>query len=196
MEQAELRICAEDLSFAYGRQPVFSGLSFRLHSGQVLAVRGGNGTGKSTLLGLISRRLRPVGGSLETYGRVVELPQTAALFEDLSAGDNLRFFAGLAGTPLPEALPLGVGALWLTRVSRLSEGSKKRVSIVCSLLGRPEIWLLDEPMAGLDRENQAALAALITAEKARGTAVVYVGHDPAEYAGFADRVLELDPGED
>ena len=189
---SELRICAEALSFAYGKKPVLSGVSFTLHGGQALALRGGNGAGKSTLLGLLSRRLRPDSGRLETVGTVSELPQTAALFEDMSAGDNLRFFAGLARQSLPETLPLGVGALWKTRVSRLSEGSKKRVSIVCSLLNRPDIWLLDEPMAGLDRDYQAELRALIFEEKARGTAIVYVGHDPAEYAGFADSVLELE----
>lgn len=191
MEEKRLRICAEALSFAYGKKPVLSRLSFLLHSGEALAVRGGNGAGKSTLLGLLSRRLRPTGGRLETYGRVAELPQTAALFEDMSAGDNLRFFAGLAKRPVPEALSLGVETLWKRKVSRLSEGEKKRVSIVCSLLSQPEIWLLDEPMAGLDREHQRELAARIAAEKARGTAIVYVGHDPAEYAGFADGVLEL-----
>ena len=189
---SELRICAEALSFAYGKRPVLSDVSFVLHSGQALAVRGGNGAGKSTLLGLLSRRLRPDSGRLETVGRVTELPQTAALFEDMRAGDNLRFFAGLAGRSVPETLPLGVGELWKTRVSRLSAGSKKRVSIVCSLLSRPDIWLLDEPMAGLDRNYQQELAALILGEKARGTAIVYVGHDPAEYAGFADGILELE----
>lgn len=192
MEKAQLRIRAEALSFAYGKQPVLSRLSFLLHSGEALAVRGGNGVGKSTLLGLLSGRLRPHSGRLETLGTVAELPQTTALFEDMRAGDNLRFFAGLAGRPVPEALPLGVGALWKTKVARLSEGSKKRVSIVCSLLGRPDIWLLDEPMAGLDQGYQQELAALIGAEKARGTAIVYVGHDPEEYAGFADGVLELE----
>lgn len=188
---SELRICAEALSFAYGKQPVLSQVSFLLHSGEVLAVRGGNGAGKSTLLGLLSRRLRPSSGRLETVGVVAELPQTAALFEDMRVGDNLRFFAGLAKRPVPETLPLGVRELWKTRVSRLSEGSKKRVSIACSLLSRPEIWLLDEPMAGLDQGYQRELAALIRAEKDRGTAIVYVGHDPEEYAGFADSVLEL-----
>lgn len=188
---SELRICAEGLSFAYGKKPVLSQVSFVLHSGEALALRGGNGAGKSTLLGLISRRLRPGGGRLETVGTVSELPQTAALFEDMRVGDNLRFFAGLAKQPLPETLPLDVRELWKTRVSSLSEGSKKRVSIVCSLLNRPEIWLLDEPMAGLDQGYQRELAALIVAEKARGTAIVYVGHDPAEYADFADGVLEL-----
>ena len=189
---SQLRICAEGLSFAYGKTPVLSHVSFSLHSGEVLAVRGGNGAGKSTLLGLLSRRLRPLDGKLETVGTVSELPQTVALFEDLRAGDNLRFFAGLAGKSVPEALPLGVEALWKTRVSKLSEGSKKRVSIVCSLLNRPDIWLLDEPMAGLDRDYQQELTALILEEKARGTAIVYVGHDPAEYAGFADSVLALE----
>lgn len=189
---SELRICAEALSFAYGKKPVLSQVSFVLHSGEVLVLRGGNGVGKSTLLGLISRRLRPLGGRLETVGTVSELPQTAALFEDMRVGDNLRFFAGLAKQPVPETLPLGVRELWKTRVSRLSEGSKKRVSIVCSLLNRPEIWLLDEPMAGLDQTYQRELAALIREEKAKGTAIVYVGHDPAEYAGFADGVLELE----
>ena len=189
---SELRIRAEGLSFAYGKRPVLSDVSFLLHSGQALAVRGGNGVGKSTLLGLLSRRLRPDSGVLETVGRVAELPQTAALFEDMRAGDNLRFFASLAGRSVPETLPLGVGELWKTRASRLSEGSKKRVSIVCSLLSRPDIWLLDEPMAGLDRNYQQELAALILEEKAQGTAIVYVGHDPAEYAAFADSILELE----
>ena len=177
------------ISFSYGRREILKDLSFSVGPGECVVLAGPNGSGKSTAASLIAGVLRPVSGEISVQGSVGFVPQGTALFEDMSVEDNLRFFAGLKNCQVPEQLPFGVERYRKSRVSKLSGGMKKQVSIACALLGDPQILLLDEPCAALDIEYRRELTELILEKKSQGCAIVYVGHEPQEFYPFYDKLV-------
>ncbi|MBO4839360.1 MAG: ABC transporter ATP-binding protein [Lachnospiraceae bacterium] len=187
-------IRAEHLTFSYGRGTLIRDVQFEVRPGECLVLTGPNGSGKSTLLALIAGAFKPQGGSVRVEGALGMVPQGTALFEDMTVEDNLLFFAGLNRTSVPAVLPFGLEQYRKKRVASLSGGSQKRVSIACALLGDPANLLLDEPCAGLDIAYRGELAGLIEELKKEGRCLIYVAHEPAEYAAFFDKLLFL--GED
>lgn len=179
----------KDLSFSYGKRSIFENLSFHVESGECVVIAGPNGAGKSTALSVISGIQKAKSGSIIMDGRKSIVPQGTALFEDMSVKDNLKFFAGMSDSRLPEQLPLDVTKLLNTKVSKLSVGMKKRVSIVCSLLGDPQIILLDEPCAALDLVYREELTNLICERKKAGCSILYIGHDTSEFYRFYDKLI-------
>lgn len=184
-------LTAKGLSFSYNKKPLLKNLSFTAAPGECVVLAGPNGSGKSTALSLLAGVLKPDEGTVTADGRTGYVPQGTALFEDMSAQDNLSFFANLAGVKLPEQLPFGVDRYRKKKVSSLSGGTKKRVSIACALLGSPENLLFDEPCSGLDVEYRDELQELILSLKAEGRCIVYVGHEVSEFAAFYDRLVFL-----
>ena len=178
-----------DISFSYGRKKILNNLSVTVGPGECVVLAGANGSGKSTALSIMAGVLRPDSGTVQVKGSVGFVPQGTALFEDMTVLDNLRFFAGLKKCAVPDKLPFGVERYLKTRVSRLSGGMKKQVSIACALLGDPQVLLLDEPCAALDMEYRQELTELIVEKKNQGCAIVYVGHEPLEFYPFYDRIV-------
>ncbi len=195
-ENMDPSLTLEGVSFSYGRkrQPVLRDVSFSAYPGTCLVIAGTNGSGKSTLLSLAAGIRKPSSGRVRRSGVVGCVPQGSALLEDATVGENLRFFADLAHAPVPDPLPFAVADWMGRRVSRLSGGMKKQVSIACAMAGDPDLMLLDEPCGALDIRFRDALAALILDWKRAGKTVLYVGHDPAEFYPFCDRLLFLSPG--
>ncbi|MBP3729265.1 MAG: ABC transporter ATP-binding protein [Lachnospiraceae bacterium] len=187
-------IRAERLSFSYGKGALIREVDFTVNAGECLVITGPNGSGKSTLLSLLAGALKPRSGAVRREGKLGLVPQGTALFEDMSVEDNLLYFAALSHVRVPDPLPFGLEQYREKRLSALSGGSKKRVSIACALLGDPANLLLDEPCAGLDIAYRHELSGLIGDLKQEGRTVIYVAHDPAEYAPFFDQLLFL--GED
>lgn len=179
------------LSFSYRKKQVLSEVSFCASEGECLVIAGANGTGKSTLMAILAGIRKPNAGTVICRGKVGYLPQNIALFEDMTVEDNLRFFAGLAKCDVPQELPFQLDGKRKDRVSRLSGGQKRQVSIACALLGDPKILLLDEPAAGLDMEYRESLIRLIQKKKDEGCAVLYVGHEPGEFEEICDNLLLL-----
>lgn len=187
-------LSVNDIRFSYRGQNVLDGLSLSVGAGECLVIAGPNGCGKSTALALMAGVLQPQGGSVSLCERIGYVPQKGGLMEDMSVMDNLRFFAGLAGSQLPKMQPLGIDAYLKKRVSRLSGGMKKRVSIACALAAQPQVLLLDEPCEALDAPGLNELAGLIAYLKSCGMAIVYVGHDTDEFAPFFDRLAFIRDG--
>jgi len=190
-ESKPISIEVNQVSFAYRKKPVLSDISFRAQEGECLAVVGANGRGKSTLLAILAGILKPKEGAVICYGKTGYLPQSIALFEDMTVEDNLRFFAGLAKCEVPGSLPFRLDDKRKERVGRLSGGQKRQVSIACALLGEPKVLLLDEPAAGLDVEYREDLIQLLKEKKEAGCTILYVGHEPLEIADICDRLLFL-----
>lgn len=188
---------AEHLYAAYRGHNVLKDVSFSLPGAGCLGVAGPNGSGKSTLLGILSGALQPSGGRYGLPdGKPALVPQSPALFEDLTVAENLALFARLSGRKTPydtKSLPLGVNGFLKKRVSRLSGGMKKRVSITAALLGDPCTLLLDEPCAALDVLQRDLLLELVEQWKSR-IPIVYVGHDFGELSRVADHLLILKDG--
>ena len=124
-------------------------------------------------------------------GMVGYIPQGTALFEDATVLENLKFFSELAGGAIPKKLPFSVERYLKLKVSSLSGGMKKQVSIACALVGDPKIILLDEPCAALDIAFRDEMIEIISEWKHNGKSVVYVGHDPAEFFDFFDNIVFL-----
>ncbi|MBQ3956223.1 MAG: ABC transporter ATP-binding protein [Clostridia bacterium] len=193
--KTQARIVFDGVSFSFGRgRAVLRDLNFSAGPGECVVVAGTNGSGKTTLLTLAAGIRKPLSGHVRIAGRVGYVPQGSALLGDATVAENLRFFADLAGAPVPRPLPFEVEKWLDRRVDRLSGGMKKQVSIACAMAGDPETLLLDEPCGALDIRFRESLAGLIGNWKAAGKTILYVGHDPAEFHPFCDRMLVLSPG--
>ena len=187
-----IRAC--DITLAYGKKTVLENASFHIEKGAFVAVVGDNGSGKSTLLSAVAGALLPKSGTLSMSGSVGYIPQGSGLMEELTFEDNLRFFASLAGVAMPRALPFGAERLLKTKVQDMSGGMKKLCSIVCGVIGGPDILLLDEPCASLDAEHKKMLLEYLRHCKGEGMTIVYVGHDQGEYEQLADVYLTVSHG--
>ncbi len=187
----ENMISIRDLCFSYGRNRIVDGLSFDAARGECVVLAGPNGSGKSTVLSLAAGILQPAAGEITVCGSVGYVPQGSALFADATVEENLRFFSGLARAPIPTDLPFSVERIKKKKISALSGGMIKQVSIACAMIGDPDIILLDEPCAALDVDFRTEMVKLVLAWRERGKTVLYVGHDPAEFYDFCDRLVFL-----
>ncbi|MBQ5315565.1 MAG: ABC transporter ATP-binding protein, partial [Oscillospiraceae bacterium] len=155
-----------------------------------------NGSGKSTLLSIIAGARKASGGKAEISDKIGYVPQGIALFEDLSVKENIKFFASVNKTKIPDLskLPFNLVPIANKKVSKLSTGMKKRVSIVCALVSDPPVIILDEPCAALDIIYRDELLELINQLKSNGKTIIYVGHDFNEISRIYDTLLLIKDG--
>lgn len=194
----EAAITARDLWFKYEKDlpDVVKGLSLTVRRGEFLALLGGNGTGKTTSLKLLSGLLQPCRGELETVGRLGVLPQNPqALFVKKTVREDL--FELLKGRPLSRAAQEEQVArsVTLCRLEELldrhpydlSGGEQQRAALAKILLLEPDVLLLDEPTKGLDAGFKQTLAEILQRLLHRGVAVLMVSHDIEFCARYAHR---------
>jgi len=194
-----------------GGFPALAGADLGVDRGEVVLVSGPNGAGKSTLLHLCAGLLRPAAGQAEVLGcdldadrarvrrRVGLLGHDTSLYGDLSAAENLRVWARacrVGAADVGGALDrLGLPArLRDVPAARLSAGQRRRVALAAIVVRRPELWLLDEPHAGLDVEGREILDDIVTAAAAAGATVVLASHEAGPAAGLATRTLAMAGG--
>ncbi len=184
-----------NISFAYGKnrskKSIVENLSLHASPGECVVLAGPNGAGKSTVLSIAAGILKPDTGSVTAHGKIAYVPQGSALPEDMTVDECLRFFAGLNKCALPSSLPFSVGEIGRQRISTLSGGMKKQVSIACATLSDPPIILLDEPCAALDMVFRDEMIRTVAEWKRQNKTIVYVGHNPAEFYSFFDTVVFL-----
>lgn len=196
-------LTAEGLACRRGGRAIFDNVGFRLANGEAIALTGRNGAGKSSLIAMLSGRLRPEAGAIKLDGLDdISLAEAAHLVGHrdglktaLTAAENLRFAEELLGQPgltpaealaavgLPHAGPLPVGYL--------SAGQRRRVALARLLVALRPIWLLDEPMAALDAGSQAMLSQLMQNHLAAGGAILAATHGPLGLDGA--RELRIGP---
>ena len=194
----EAAITARDLWFKYEKDlpDVVKGLSLTVRRGEFLALLGGNGTGKTTSLKLLSGLLQPCRGELETVGRLGVLPQNPqALFVKKTVREDL--FELLKGRSLSRAAQEEQVArvVTLCRLEELldrhpydlSGGEQQRAALAKILLLEPDVLLLDEPTKGLDAGFKQTLAEILQRLLRRGVAVLMVSHDIEFCARYAHR---------
>lgn len=194
---------AEGLACRRGGRAIFDGVGFRLDNGTAIALTGRNGAGKSSLIAMLSGRLRPEAGIIELEG-LDDMPLTEAahlvghrdgLKTALTAAENLRFAQDLLGQPgldPTEALAtVGLPHAGSLPVGYLSAGQRRRVALARLLVAARPIWLLDEPMAALDAGSQAMLSRLMQAHLATGGAILAATHGPLGLEGA--RELRIGP---
>jgi heme exporter protein A len=184
-----MRLEAANLACHRGGRDVFAGLSFGVASGEILAITGRNGAGKSSLLRTIAGLVRSLEGSVVLEGGDPELTiaeqshylgHQDALKPALSVGENLHFWIGFLGGKAAEAAPaleaVGLDALADLPAAYLSAGQRRRLSIARLLAVKRPIWLLDEPMSTLDDTAQERLAGFMRAQLAGGGLILAATH--------------------
>jgi len=201
-----------DVRKVFGPVPVLDGVSLEVRGGEAVALLGANGAGKTTLLKILATLLRPTRGTATVAGHdVVREPEAvrrligvvahgAWVYDDLTARENLRFWATLGGLATgPDDVAGALAGVGLeraadARVRTFSAGMKRRLSLARVMLGRPRVLLLDEPFAGLDQRAKKWLEGRLEAFKAAGAALLMVTHSFGRELGVADRLAVLAAG--
>jgi len=211
-------IVAQDVSAMYGRRPVWGEASFTVQHGEFIAVLGPNGSGKSTLFRLLLGLIPPAGGELEVLGRrphrgnpaIGYVPQRRNIDRDLPVRgrdfvhlgvDGNRWGVALSGVAETSArIDQAIASVHATAyadrsIGRLSGGEQQRLLLAQALAARPQMLLLDEPLASLDLRNQIVISELI-AELAGGNqlTVLLIAHDINPLLPVVDRVLYVAHG--
>jgi linearmycin/streptolysin S transport system ATP-binding protein len=198
----------------FGTLVAVDDVSFDLGAGQLIGLLGPNGAGKTTTVSIIAALLTPDRGQVLVAGRKLTgdtdpnkrriglVPQDLALYEELSARDNLRFFGalyGLTGRALDAAIGAAVDLVGLAdrvgdRVKDFSGGMKRRLNLAAGILHDPDILLLDEPTVGVDPQSRNAIFDNLEVLKQRGKALLYTTHYMEEAERLADRIVVIDHG--
>ena len=206
-------IKAENLKKRYGDVVAVDGVSFAVEKGETFGLLGPNGAGKTTTIQLLCGLLKPDGGTVSLDGKtdpsLVEVrsslgvvPQALAIYEELSARQNLRFFGrmyGLSGRQLNERVDdcleiAGLKKRSNDRASKYSGGMKRRLNMVCSFLHEPPLLLLDEPTVGVDPQSRNLIFDTIETMKNQGRTIIYTTHYMEEAQRLCDKVAILDHG--
>jgi heme ABC exporter ATP-binding subunit CcmA len=208
----DLPISARGLRKAYGPNLVLGGIDLDVGRGEAVALLGANGAGKTTLLRVAATLVRATGGSIRVAGAdCARQPEAARrqlgflghgswLYEDLTALENLRFWATLGGlaasaSSLRAALASVELERWADeRVRPFSAGMKRRLSIARLLIARPSVLLLDEPFTGLDQRGAKWLEEHLQGFKSAGGALLMSTHSFGRGFGVADRAAILAGG--
>jgi heme exporter protein A len=199
----------KDLTCERGDHRLFSGLNFKLFSGELMQVQGANGSGKTTLLRTLCGFVQPVQGSVNWCERNIAewddsyhaemcyLGHLNAIKDELSALENLRMSAGLAGYTVSEQQ--SVAALRRMGLNRrehlpvrvLSQGQRRRVALARLLVGDAHLWILDEPLTALDVGAVGLIQELIGEHLSKGGMAIFTTHQPLQVAGVQTRHLAL-----
>jgi ABC-2 type transport system ATP-binding protein len=193
---------------SYDAIEALRGLDLTLRSGELLALLGANGAGKTTAVRLLLGLARPTSGTVRVFGgdprdaatrtRFGAVLQSARVPETLRVREHLHLFSSYYPDPLPldEVIAAaGLQGLEKRKYGELSGGQQKRVLFAISICGNPDLLILDEPTVGLDVESRRALWKQIRAFVARGKSVLLTTHYLAEAEALADRVVVLHQGE-
>jgi heme exporter protein A len=168
-----------------GGRLLFEDMDLELASGEALHVTGPNGSGKSSLIRLAAGLLRPAAGSVELGGKVALADEHLALDRELSLGRALAFWDA---APAEVMRVMGLGDLALVPIRLLSTGQARRARLARVIGSGARLWLLDEPLNGLDADGAARLAQAVATHRAAGGAVLAASHQPL---GAGWRQLEL-----
>jgi len=204
-------ISVRNLTKYYGRSTALRDLNLDIRAGECVAVFGRNGAGKTTFLRILAGLTRPTSGEFifnfpdgvkPRFARsaIGYLSHGMSLYSDLTALENLRFFAGLMNAPTDDdALirrmdAVGLGGRELDPVRNYSRGMQQRLAIARAFLHDPAILLLDEPFTGLDRIGLEVLENYIRRAGSEGKTCVMTLHDPALGYELADRLVVIEKG--
>jgi ABC-2 type transport system ATP-binding protein len=203
-----------NLRKSFGSLVAVDDVAFTLEAGQLVGLLGPNGAGKTTTVSMVAGLITPDRGEVLIDGhrlagdtdsakrRIGLVPQDLALYEELTARDNLRFFGALydlSGAALEKAIASALSLVELSdrardRVKTFSGGMKRRLNLAAGLLHDPDVLLLDEPTVGVDPQSRNAIFDNLEALRQRGKALLYTTHYMEEAERLADRIVVVDHG--
>jgi ABC-2 type transport system ATP-binding protein len=199
---------------SYGPLTALDSVTFSVGQGEVFGLLGPNGAGKTTLLSILSSLTEPTGGEVRLFGKRLTssdrdarrllgiVPQELALYEQLTARENLLFFGELFGLGARELRPrvarllaaVGLEGRADHRVATFSGGMKRRLNLACGLVHGPQLLLLDEPTVGVDPQSRNLIFEEVRRLNAQGMTIVYTSHYMEEVEALCRRVGIIDAG--
>ncbi|ADU25989.1 ABC transporter related protein [Ethanoligenens harbinense YUAN-3] len=211
----ETILTVKNLSKRFKEKEVLKGLDFTVDAGEILCLLGPNGAGKSTTINILTGVLGHDGGEVLYHGQSIRgrlrayrqrlgvVPQDIALYEELTAERNLRFFAGLYGLrgreldrATDEALALaGLEDRRRDVIKTFSGGMKRRLNIACAIAHRPELVIMDEPTVGIDPQSRNHILESIRTLRGQGMTVLYTTHYMEEVEAISSRIIIMDHGQ-
>jgi ABC-2 type transport system ATP-binding protein len=214
MNTNHLAIQVTNLHRAFGEIKAVQGVSFDVQSGEIFGLLGPNGAGKTTTISMLATLLRPDEGDAFVMGHSIRrdpmavksvlgvVPQEIALYEDLSARENLTFWGkmyGLRGAGLRQRVNEVLELIGLSdrangRVGTFSGGMKRRVNIGVALLHKPEVIYMDEPTAGIDPQSRRNILDSVVTLKNQGMTVLYTTHYMEEAQELCNHIAIMDHG--
>lgn len=203
-----------NLHKSFGANQAVQGVSFEVQQGEIFSLLGPNGAGKTTTISMLSCLLRPnegdariMGHSIRSDGTGVKsvlgvVPQEIALYEDLTARENLNFWGkmyGLRGSKLKTRVAEVLDVIGLAdraneRVGKYSGGMKRRVNIGVALLHKPKVIYMDEPTVGIDPQSRRNILDSVVTLKDQGMTVLYTTHYMEEAEELSDHIAIMDHG--
>lgn len=190
-DQKPILLSAAGLACRRGDRVLFAGLDFELSGGGLILVEGPNGVGKSSLLRLCAGLLRPASGRVDAHAGMALCDQHLALDEDRSLIDAMTFWSGSSGREgaIAALEKFNLAELAEVPVGYLSTGQRQRSRLARSSLGDEKIWLLDEPVNGLDKASVEMVLTVIAEHRRAGGAVLMTSHIDLDLN--PDRVIAL-----
>lgn len=207
-------ITVRSVSKSYGNIDAVRNVSFSIKKGEIFGILGPNGAGKSTIVNILNTLIKPDKGdviidgiNISGDGNAVKLimgvvPQEIALYEELTAYENLMFWGGLYNIPKSVLIENANRTLDIVdlssrkrdRIRTFSGGMKRRINIACSLLHNPRILVLDEPTVGVDPQNRNHIFEVIERLHDEGMTIIYTTHYMEEAERFCDKIAIMDVG--
>lgn len=186
----------KNLKISYGDHTVLKGLDFEVKKGEIFALLGVNGAGKTTALECIEGLRKYDSGNIIVNGRRGIQLQSASLPDHIKPMEAVRLFAKWNKTKIDYDMLaiLGINELAKKLYTELSTGQKRRLHLALALISDPDLVFLDEPTAGLDVEGRISLHDQIRKLKARGKTIILASHDMAEVESLCDRIAILNDG--
>ncbi|MHB0877044.1 MAG: ATP-binding cassette domain-containing protein [Anaerolineae bacterium] len=208
-------VIVSDLAKSYGNTHAVRGISFSIEEGEIFSLLGPNGAGKTTTISMLSCLIPPTAGDATIAGHSIArepmavkgligvVPQEIALYDPMSAYENLIFWGrmyGMGGAPLRRRVAevleqIGLSDRARERVATYSGGMKRRVNIGVGLLHRPRLLFLDEPTVGIDPQSRRAILDAVKELNRQGTTILYTTHYMEEAQELSHRVGIIDHGE-
>ena len=194
-----------------GSFPVLTGLNLRVDQGEVVLLQGENGAGKTSFLRACAGLISVSSGDAHVLGFDMQIDRRAPrryigllghennLYRDLWVREHVEFRATAVGAAQSDtdAVLLRVGVpkqLWSVPIGSLSAGQRRKVAIASLVVGRPRLWLLDEPHASLDSESRQNLDAILAEASQLGATVIFTSHESPRTDGIASRVITMGGG--
>ena len=202
-------IVADNVTRTYGKFTAVDGVSFHVAQGELVALLGSNGAGKTSLLEVLQGSMRANGGCVQVFGldpiadraavrrRSGIMLQEAGFAKDLTVRETLVMWAGTLTAPRPVEESLAMCSLENRaniRVGSLSGGERRRLDLAMATLGRPELLFMDEPTTGLDPAVRQHTWELVRRMLDEGSTVLLTTHYMEEAEELADRILIMDKG--
>ena len=189
-------IQVRELKKSYGSHMVLKGIDFQIEKGEIFALLGVNGAGKTTALECIEGLRKYDSGAITVNGKMGIQLQSSSLPAHMKPMEAVKLFAKWNKTKIDDAMldGLGIKEIEKKQYIQLSTGQKRRLHLALALIGDPDVIFLDEPTAGLDVEGRLSLHDQIRKLKSQGKTIVLASHDMAEVETLCDRIAILNSG--